>query len=70
MLVGYARVSTQGQEFGLQKDALKEVDCERMYTDVDSASKVARPGLDIEANFWVAYLPVLNSIPSLPTNRR
>lgn len=46
MLVGYARVSTQGQAFDLQKDALKEVGCERVYTDVVSGAKAARPGLD------------------------
>lgn len=46
MLVGYARVSTHGQELGLQKDALKEVGCERVYTDVASGAKATRPGLD------------------------
>ena len=46
MLVGYARVSTHGQEFDLQKDALKEVGCERVYTDIASGAKMARPGLD------------------------
>lgn len=45
MLVGYARVSTLGQDFGMQTDALKEAGCERLYTDVASGAKVARPGL-------------------------
>lgn len=45
MLVGYARVSTPGQEFGMQKDTLMEAGCERLYTDVASGVKAARPGL-------------------------
>ena len=45
MLVGYARVSTPGQEFDLQRDALRLAGCERFYTDVASGTKAARPGL-------------------------
>ena len=51
MLVGYARVSTHGQELDLQKDALKEVGCERVYTDVASGAKATRPGLDEALDF-------------------
>ena len=45
MLVGYARVSTLVQDFGMQTDALTEAGCERLYTDVASGAKAARPGL-------------------------
>lgn len=51
MLVGYARVSTHGQELDLQKDALKEVGCERVHTDVASGTKAERPGLDEALDF-------------------
>lgn len=45
MLVGYARVSTLGQDFGMQTDALDEAGCERLFRDVASGAKSARPGL-------------------------
>lgn len=46
MKIGYARVSTRDQNPALQVDALKAVGCERVYQDVASGAKSARPALD------------------------
>jgi len=46
MLIGYARISTADQNLDLQKDALTEVGCERIYTDIASGAKAQRSGLD------------------------
>jgi DNA invertase Pin-like site-specific DNA recombinase len=45
MLVGYARVSTQDQTLNLQKDALKQSGCTKIFTDTASGTKTERKGL-------------------------
>ena len=45
MLIGYARVSTQDQNIALQRDALREARCEKIYEDSLSAMRLERPGL-------------------------
>ena len=46
MLIGYARVSTDDQNLDLQRDALLQVGCSKIYEDHISGSKAARPGLE------------------------
>ena len=45
MLIGYARVPTDDQNLGLQRDALRLAGCEKIYEDRISDAKAARPGL-------------------------
>lgn len=51
MLVGYARVSTIDQNLDLQQDALKEVGCERIFTDIASGVQDSRQGLREALNY-------------------
>ncbi|ERP30985.1 recombinase family protein [Chitinivibrio alkaliphilus] len=43
--VGYMRVSTTDQDMSLQRDALQEYDCVRIFSDKISGSRSERPGL-------------------------
>ena len=45
MLIGYAQVSADDQNLNLQKDALLEAGCERIFEDHLSGAKSERPGL-------------------------
>ncbi|WP_232318054.1 recombinase family protein [Neomicrococcus aestuarii] len=44
-LIGYASVSTNGQDSQLQRDALEAVGCGRVFEDTISSRATARPGL-------------------------
>src|SRR5688572_15831893 len=46
MQIGYARVSTYDQTLNLQRDALTQAGCTRIFTDTASGIKSERKGLD------------------------
>ena len=45
MLLGYARVSTVDQNLALQRDALAEVGCQKIFTEQMSGAVTDRPAL-------------------------
>ena len=51
MLIGYARVSTADQTLDLQKDALQQAGCTKIFTDTASGAKAERTGLDEALNY-------------------
>lgn len=46
MLIGYARVSTHDQNLDLQKNALKQAGCKKIYLDTASGVTTERSGLE------------------------
>jgi DNA invertase Pin-like site-specific DNA recombinase len=46
MKIGCGRISTKGQHFDLQIDALKKAGCEKIYKDIISGALSNRPALD------------------------
>jgi DNA invertase Pin-like site-specific DNA recombinase len=46
MKMGYCRVSSADQILDLQKDALKQAGCQKIFTDTASGASSSRPGLD------------------------
>ena len=47
MKFGYVRVSTRDQKPDLQIDALKTAGCDKIFVDIASGAKTARPQLDL-----------------------
>jgi DNA invertase Pin-like site-specific DNA recombinase len=45
MLIGYARVSTVDQNLALQRDALTEAGCAKIYTEQMPGAVTDRPAL-------------------------
>jgi DNA invertase Pin-like site-specific DNA recombinase len=46
ILVGYARISTSGQDLGLQGEALTAAGCTRIFSETASGALGERPELD------------------------
>ncbi|WP_440866725.1 recombinase family protein [Symbiopectobacterium purcellii] len=54
MLIGYARVSTDDQHLDLQRDALTQAGCGRIFEDRVSCAQAEREGL---ANLITSFRP-------------
>ena len=51
MLIGYARVSTDDQHLNLQKDALHEIGCKKIFEDKASGTRDNHTGLTEAINY-------------------
>lgn len=51
MLIGYARVSTDDQDSALQRDALTEAGCEKIFDETMSEARADRPQLRAALDF-------------------
>lgn len=51
MLIGYARVSTDDQDSALQRDALTEAGCEKIFDETMSGARADRPQLRAAIEF-------------------
>jgi DNA invertase Pin-like site-specific DNA recombinase len=51
MLIGYARVSTVDQNLALQRDALTEAGCKKIFTEQISGAVGDRPALHVVLEF-------------------
>jgi DNA invertase Pin-like site-specific DNA recombinase len=51
MHVGYARVSTTDQHLELQRDALEQCGCTKVFTNVASGAKSERVGIEAAIEF-------------------
>jgi DNA invertase Pin-like site-specific DNA recombinase len=51
MFVGYARVSTSDQTLNLQKDALEQIGCSKIFTDTISGATTERHGLNAALSY-------------------
>jgi hypothetical protein len=57
MLIGYARVSTVDQNLALQRDALTEAGCQKIFTEQMSGAVAERPALHDHSNSRAAATP-------------
>ncbi|GHU39505.1 hypothetical protein AGMMS50256_39430 [Betaproteobacteria bacterium] len=53
MLIGYARVSTQDQNLDLQREALTNAGCQKVFEDKVSGTRADRPGLSKAQDFII-----------------
>ncbi|MHB8629025.1 MAG: recombinase family protein [Aggregatilineales bacterium] len=51
MLIGYARVSTHDQTIALQRDALEQTGCVKIFTDTGTGATFERKGLEEAITF-------------------